>query len=92
MLVKANCAAIAALFSICAAAHADELLNNGTLGPTGGRAISAQWTVFQPFTVTDPAWFIQTIGTDGFEQDSPAGTGMLGTLLPDDGAGNPDEA
>lgn len=72
-------------------ASAAVLLNNDTL-MGAGRTISAQWTVFQPFTITDLAWQVTSIGVDGFEDIAPAGTGMLGTLLPDNGAGQPDEA
>lgn len=76
---------------------ADLLLNNGSLPVGSGRTVSGSgiaggWTVFQPFTITDSAgWNVETIGTDGWLIQDPLGLHMTGVLMPDDGAGNPDE-
>lgn len=72
------------------------LLDNGTTPNGSGRTVSGigianGWTVFQPFTVPSPGWDIDTIGVDGWNVQDPMGFGMLGTLLGDDGGGNPDE-
>ena len=73
------------------------LVDNGSLPIGSGRTVSGPniaggWTVFQPFTVTDAAgWHVNTIGVDGWLVLNPFDNDMLGTLLPDDGFGNPDE-
>ncbi|MBU0639827.1 MAG: PEP-CTERM sorting domain-containing protein [Planctomycetes bacterium] len=77
------------------ATESDYLLNNGSVAAGSGRTVSGQniaggWAVFQPFEVTGPGWFVETIGVDGWNVQDPLGKGMLGTLLPDDN-GNPDE-
>lgn len=72
------------------------LLDHGT-DPSTGRTVSG-WeapfgglTVFQPFTVEDPAWQIDTIGLDGGWHGDSDATGFIATLLPDSG-GEPDES
>lgn len=76
-------------------ASGDFLMNNGSLPTGSGRTVSrgnvaGGWTVFQPFTVTDPGWEITSIGVDGWGVLDPAGTGMLGSLL-SDSDGTPNE-
>jgi hypothetical protein len=77
---------------------ADLLMTNGSIAQGSGRTVSGGniaggWTVFQPFTITDGAgWNVDTIGVDGWLVQDPMGLHMTGVLMPDDGAGNPDEA
>lgn len=89
------CLALAGILGM--PAQADLLLDNGSIANGSGRTVSGVgiaggWMVFQPFTVTDPGWIIETIGTDGWNVQDPMGLGMLGTLLPDTGANYPDES
>ncbi len=60
---------------------------SGTNGPFGG------FTQFQRFTVPDPGWNINAIGVEGHITINPNGTGMLGSVWPDDGTGTgPDKS
>jgi len=73
----------------------DYLLDSGSLPVGSGRTVSGDaiaggWDVFQPFTVPEPGWDVETIGTDGWVVQDPLGKGMLGLLHPDDGSGMPD--
>ncbi|MCH7840012.1 MAG: PEP-CTERM sorting domain-containing protein [Planctomycetes bacterium] len=69
------------------------LLDNGSIPNGSGRTVGtgSRWEVFQPFTVPEPGWIVETLGVDGWNVTDPNNSGMLGTLLPDVG-GNPDEA
>ncbi len=75
-------------------AQAGMLLDNGTQANWLGRPVSGSnffqgLTTYQPFSVVDEAWQISSIGVDGWVVRDTLGLGMLGTLLPDDGFGNP---
>lgn len=72
-------------------ARAEVLLDNGSI-VGGGRTVSGNWTIFQPFEVPAPGWHVTSVGVDGFYSNDPAGSGMLGSILKDDGTGTPDEA
>lgn len=71
-------------------ACAELLLDNGSI-IGGGRTVSGNWTIFQPFTVPEPGWHVTSVGADGFYSNDPAGSGMLASILKDDGTGHPDE-
>jgi len=75
-------------------AHAEMLLDNGSQANWLGRPVSGGnffqgLTTYQPFSVVDEAWHVTSIGVDGWVVRDTLGLGMLGTLLPDDGFGNP---
>jgi len=76
--------------------YGEWLLDNGSIPNGSGRTVSGDnvaggWTVFQPFTVPEPGWIVETIGVDGWNVQDPMGLGMLGSLLPSDVNGDPDE-
>jgi hypothetical protein len=91
------CLALASVVLVTPAWASEWLLDNDSIAQGSGRTVSGPniasgWTVFQPFTVPEPGWDIETIGVDGWNVQDPLGYGMLGTLLPDTGANYPDES
>ncbi len=75
----------------CVGVSGEVLMDNGSLGGAG-RAMSAQWRIYQPFVVTGAGWNVTSIGVDGFRDIDPEGLGMHGAILKDDGTGEPNES
>jgi hypothetical protein len=81
------------------AALGDFLMDNGCIGDGSGWSVSGTngpfggFTQFQRFTVPEPGWSIDAFGIEGHLASDPGGSGLLGSVWPDDGTGTgPDES